>query len=292
MMSVKWLFAVVIICQASVILTKSISQPRAGKYNFSILLLRHQQLIFSLKGCTINLDSSSPSNPPHLINSQHEIILPVMVGSSRVITLDQDQQFAVGCLGTGNYIKATGTQLAPATCLSTSTLEVDGVQLSFSQLGCLSQNKEVLIENGTCANGLGTVIRIGWQAGPEFIPLYDTCHDKVAAANYYSTSFIHGKSAAADDSSNERPSFSQGGYFPGIDVNTAYSQAGQTATIAGIVGSTSLAGQYVVANSQIFLSRGHLAPDGDFIDAASQDATYYFLNTAPQWQCFNGANWK
>jgi DNA/RNA endonuclease G (NUC1) len=35
-----------------------------------------------------------------------------------------------------------------------------------------------------------------------------------------------------------------------------------------------------------------MAPDGDFIDAGSQDATYYFLNTAPQWQNFNGANWK
>jgi hypothetical protein len=114
----------------------------------------------------------------------------------------------------------------------------------------------------------------------------------VAAANYFSTHFIHGKSAAADDTSNERPSFSQCGYYPGIDVNTAYSQAKQTEIITWIVGSSSLAAQYVVAGSQIFLSRGHMAPDGDFIEAGSQDATYYFMNTAPQWQNFNGANWK
>lgn len=248
---------------------------------------------YSIKGCTFNLDTSSPSNPPHLIDPNNNIILPVMVGSSRVITLNTDDKVAVGCLGPGNYIRATGMQLAPATCTATSKLLlVDGQELSYSQLGCLSQNKEILLENGTCANGPGTVIRIGWQAGPEFIPLYDTCHDKAAAANYFSTHIIHGKSAAADDTSNERPSFSQGGYFPGLDVNTAYSQAGQTETIAGIVGSASLAAQYVVSGSQIFLSRGHMAPDGDFIDAGSQDATYYFLNTAPQWQNFNGANWK
>ena len=114
----------------------------------------------------------------------------------------------------------------------------------------------------------------------------------MAAANYFSTHFIHGKSAAADDTSNERPSFSQGGYYPGIDVNTAYSQAKQTEIITWIVGSSSLAAQYVVAGSQIFLLRGHMAPDGDFIEAGSQDATYYFMNTAPQWQNFNGANWK
>jgi hypothetical protein len=183
------------------------------------------------KGCTFNLDTSSPSNPPHLIDANNNIILPVMVGSSRTITLNTDDKVAVGCLGPGNYIKATGMQLAPATCTSTSKLLlVDGQELSYSQLGCLSQNKEILLENGTCANGPGTVIRMGWKAGPEFIPLYDTCHDKVAAANYFSTHIIHGKSA--------------------------------------------------------------MAPDGDFIDAGSQDATYYFMNTAPQWQNFNGANWK
>jgi DNA/RNA endonuclease G (NUC1) len=35
-----------------------------------------------------------------------------------------------------------------------------------------------------------------------------------------------------------------------------------------------------------------LAPDADFIDAGSQDATYYYINAAPQWQSFNNGNWK
>lgn len=59
-----------------------------------------------------------------------------------------------------------------------------------------------------------------------------------------------------------------------------------------IVGSAELAAQYINVSIDHYLARGHLAPDGDFIDAASQDASYYFMNTAPQFQSFNNGNWK
>ncbi len=40
------------------------------------------------------------------------------------------------------------------------------------------------------------------------------------------------------------------------------------------------------------LARGHLAPDAAFIYDAFQEATYYFINVAPQFQAFNNGNWK
>lgn len=46
---------------------------------------------------------------------------------------------------------------------------------------------------------------------------------------------------------------------------------------------------YILARS--YLSRSHLAPDGDFLLGAWQHLTYFYVNTAPQWQSINGGNW-
>ena len=64
------------------------------------------------------------------------------------------------------------------------------------------------------------------------------------------------------------------------------------ATLTKILGSATQAAKYINVSKNYYLARGHLAPDGDFIDAASQDATYLYINALPQWQSFNNGNWK
>ncbi|KAF4529105.1 hypothetical protein B566_EDAN013673, partial [Ephemera danica] len=41
-----------------------------------------------------------------------------------------------------------------------------------------------------------------------------------------------------------------------------------------------------------FFSRGHLAPNGDFLYHTHKRATYWLINVAPQWQTFNGKAWS
>ena len=41
----------------------------------------------------------------------------------------------------------------------------------------------------------------------------------------------------------------------------------------------------------LYLARGHLAPNADFMNYAWQDSTFTFIDLAPQWQSFNAGNW-
>ena len=49
---------------------------------------------------------------------------------------------------------------------------------------------------------------------------------------------------------------------------------------------------HVAKNSQYFCSRGHLTPKGAFDTQDERDLTFIMTNVAPQWQQFNGENWR
>lgn len=198
----------------------------------------------------------------------------------------------MACEGTGNVLSATGVQFNTATCAASgSNLQVGSQNLAYSSLGCSAAVKETIKETGTCGTG-GTQIEIGWTVNTAFINQMTICHVESNDNTLYAVDTIYGANIAADDKDNARPSFRKGSYFVGVDVDTAYSQAGQLDTVSTIVGSPTLGAQYINVDLSYYFARGHLAPDADFIDAGSQDATYYYINAAPQWQSFNNGNWK
>lgn len=89
-----------------------------------------------------------------------------------------------------------------------------------------------------------------------------------------------------------RPSkFLTGGFYPGINLDHLYHFNTQLRTLAEILDSTELAKNRLKKSVQ-FLSRGHLVANADFIYGALQRSTFWYLNTAPQWQSFNRGNWN
>jgi hypothetical protein len=73
----------------------------------------------------------------------------------------------------------------------------------------------------------------------------------------------------ARDTGGDRPDFKRDDHFD-YDVNFYYTQVQQTATIAQLVGSEELANQYVRVGEDVYLARGHLAPNADFVYYAYQ----------------------
>lgn len=261
-------------------------------YDSLSIFLHHLIILNTLTGCLFNLDRESPKYPPHLIDSKtRQIIQPVLVENKRIITLSPGQQVTVACIGSNNVVVAANRSVINSAECNSPTLRIGSKSLTYPSLGCKNQVKETIKEIGPCSTD-GTLVEIGWQIESSFIKQLTVCHQRTTANTLYSSNVILGKSILADDESNKRPSFRRAGFFNGIDVDKAYSQVNQIAVLTQILNSASLARRYINNSKSYFFSRGHLAPDGDFIDAASQDSTYYYINCAPQWQSFNNGNWK
>lgn len=85
--------------------------------------------------------------------------------------------------------------------------------------------------------------------------------------------------------------FEAGEFYPGVNLDKLYKFENQLNTIAKILNSTELAKKRLKKSEQ-FLSRGHMVAKADFVYGAMQRSTFWYLNTAPQWQSFNDGNWN
>lgn len=77
--------------------------------------------------------------------------------------------------------------------------------------------------------------------------------------------------------------------YPDFSPSRVYSHVEQLATFTKIL-SEDMA--LDVLDKGEYLDRGHLAPDGDFFYKVTADATYFYINVAPQWHVINGYAWS
>jgi DNA/RNA endonuclease G (NUC1) len=178
-------------------------------------------------------------------------------------------------------------------CLSGDSFNVNNERRSISEFNeCSSQISGNAINlNRRCAEN-GSFINIGFQLseGKGFVNLIDVCYDKKKGSSIYTRHILHGKSIKNAMKSSLRPSTFKTVEVPSnIEASKSFTKANQLKRFEDIFNDRVKAQEFL---NKTYLARGHLAPDGDFLFVSWQFATYYYINTVPQWQSINNANWK
>ncbi|CAL8129035.1 unnamed protein product [Orchesella dallaii] len=142
--------------------------------------------------------------------------------------------------------------------------------------------RETVTIIGTCEDNK-TLVRI--TSDPAFpTTSIITCHDESRDETLWSKHQIVGP---LPEGEGTRPSFRIGNFYKQIDVNNCYSQTTQAETIEKLTGSNG----FIDVSQNLYLARGHLAPNADFPIDSQRAATFFYINACPQWQSINDGNW-
>lgn len=237
-------------------------------------------------GCVINFRDIGEPQPLLLRAETEEFMFPA--SSRGEIKLNKGEVIELYCSnGFRGPFEAENTIFA--SCVSDTQFFAGGERITFNQLACneLPDHKQIRT-NATCADG--SIFEIGFQAENKWVNLMTVCHNEELG----STSWVHYFQNPENQGFQRafpRIPFIQGEFYEGLAVNNLYTRNVQRRTIANILGSPKLSADLIAAQGDLFLSRGHLAARSDFIYGVHQQASFYFLNAAPQWQTFNGGNW-
>ena len=232
-----------------------------------------------LSGCSISINNDLPEPQPLLLIpggslDGHGFYLPE--GADGIVTLDPGQPMLLACAGYNNRFNITniGLRTALATCVSGTKFFVNSGFYNFSNFACRSYPFHIARYSGsTCYNGTKRHIEVGFEVERNFHKLMDICFDDVLYTTLYVKATIV-SGIAGFQRGFPRPNFIQGSFFPGMPVNSLYTQITQRQTISGLLGSTQLGDQYINETSNYFLARGHLSAKADYVYGSQQRATH------------------
>ncbi|XP_055623800.1 uncharacterized protein LOC129767188 [Toxorhynchites rutilus septentrionalis] len=251
--------------------------------------LRETEWSNIVPGCTININGQLPRPQPLvLIPGTNRYRYPAE--SDRLLQLESGEALEVVCQRGFNV--ASGKRSMIISCVSGITFSHDNAVYRFNDLSCTENwSSSARYTTRSCEQG-ASLVEIGFDLGDRFVNVMDVCHNNVTFENHWIKHEFH----RAHDGFQQgvpRPPWIQGSFYSGINVNQLYTINRQRETLGHILKSTALADQLVQnVSTGVYMARGHIAARADFIYGTQQNATFWFLNAAPQWQNFNDGNWK
>lgn len=260
------------------------------------------------QGCVLDLKKGSKIQwPPLFYDEDDNIILPMNIvvensegdglefdlfySTHKIIAVNDSDIVTVAC--PKSKLKFSQNPIARLACVNNSLVSETNPEneIQYSDLSCTKSIQEDLVKkNESCgpAGESGKMVEIGWSLVNSFKSMINLCHDEVVEHTYYAFHQILGNSLSAKDRDHKRPgSFQEGaGFYKKTVANHLYKQKNQEKLF-----KENGLGEFFNRSEEIFLTGGHLAPNGDFVYKEWQDASFYYLNVAPQWKQFNSGNW-
>lgn len=202
----------------------------------------------------------------------------------------------VSCPGSKVVINSIVTNYSAisATCLQDKQFEIFGKRLLFQLINCTDYPHHTARYTGrNCIISNYKEIEIGFEVDTNrFLIHIITCFDETMQNAIYSWYNLTSKIGGYQSVFPRPSSFLQAGFYSIQGVDRLYTRNNQRNTINTLIGLPENDTKYIHSTDAYFLARGHLTAKTDFIFGSQQRLTFYFVNAAPQWQTFNGGNWK
>lgn len=246
--------------------------------------------------CELDWSNGSPNNPPFIMYSTGEILLPQGVKGNAKINIDSGKKVIFSC-------SLTELENFPDTHIEgvceKGELKVNGEKKTLSDMGCqakirpsVQEKKSSIIQDVEQEKCGGKEDGLKWEIGFEtyweskyFYPMIEVCFDKEKLTTLSAMNYIHGKNLKAKDNKINDPPWAKAQFT--IDMDKIYTEEMEKKLFEQDLGGI----LQIDFEANKKFSKGHLSPQSDFVTKSGQISSFYYLNALPQWQIYNGGSW-
>lgn len=249
--------------------------------------------------CNISINNNDIGDPQPLLlkpngTDYNPFYLPE--GTTDNIIFQSGDIINMSCPG-GKVITnsiATNFTTIAAKCVKDKQFEVLGKPILFNLINCTDYPQHTARYTGNNCSGNYKETEIGFDLldSNRFLRHIVTCFDDLTQNTIYSWFNLTAKIGGYQKYFPRPSNFLQSGFYNIHGVDRLYTRTDQRNTINKLIGLSENDTKYIHPTNAFFLSRGHLTAKTDFVYGTQQRLTFYFVNCAPQWQTFNGGNWR